>query len=84
MARRGVSRRFLNYCVSLMEKKECLVELYLLLCAQNGKEEWLVELRSIYYCAPNGNEREWLVDLYLLCVPNGKEEWLVDFYLLCP
>ena len=27
-------------------------------------------------CVPN-------VDLYLLCVPNGKEEWLVDLYLLC-
>ena len=25
----------------------------------------------------NGKE-EWLVDLYLLCVPNGNEEWLVD------
>ena len=29
-------------------------------------------------------EEEWLLDLYLLCAPNGKEEWLVDFYLCAP
>ena len=28
-------------------------------------------------------EEEWLLDLYLLCAPNGKEEWLLDLYLLC-
>ena len=49
---------------------------FYLLCAPNGKEEWLVDLYLL--CVPNGKE-EWLVDLYLLCVPNGKEEWLVDF-----
>ena len=27
---------------------------------------------------------EWLVDLYLLCVPNGNEECLVDLYLCAP
>ena len=24
-----------------------------------------------------------MLDLYLLCEPNGEEEWLLDLYLLC-
>ena len=35
-----------------------------LLCAPNGKEEWLVDLYLL--CTPNGKE-EWLLDLHLLC-----------------
>ena len=36
--------------------------------------------RRFIYIVCNGKE-EWLVDLYLLCVPNGNEECLVDLYL---
>ena len=35
------------------------------------------------YCVSLNGKEEWLVDLYLLCVPNGNEEYLVDLYLLC-
>ena len=60
-----MSGRFIStYRVSLMEMKECLVDLYIL-CVPNGKEEWLVDLYLL--CVPNGNE-EWLVDLHLYCV----------------
>ena len=33
--------------------------------------------RYISIVSLNGKE-EWLVDLYLLCVPNGNEEFLVE------
>ena len=40
-------------------------------------------LVDLYILCVPNGKEEWLVDLYLLCVPNGKEEWLVDLYLLC-
>ena len=36
------------------------------------EEEWLLI-----------QEEKQLLDLYLLCAPNGEEEWLLDLYLLC-
>ena len=41
-----MARRFFIYCVSLMEKKTVLADLYLL-CVPNGKGEWLVDFLSI-------------------------------------
>ena len=40
--------------------------------------------RFLSIFCPNGKE-EWLVDLYLLCVPNGNEECLARFIsIVCP
>ena len=36
-------------------------------------------LLDLYLLCVPNGKEEWLEDLYLLCVPNGKEEWLVDF-----
>ena len=52
-----------------------------ILCAPNGKEEWIVDL--YIYCVPLMEKRMWLLDLYLLCVPHGKEEWLVNLHMYC-
>ena len=46
-----------------------------------------MEMRSvsqIYINCVPNGKEGWLVDLYLLCVPNGKEGCLVDLYILCP
>ena len=41
-------------------------------------------LRFISICAPNGKE-EWLVDLYLLCAPNGEDGVAPRFIsIVCP
>ena len=39
--------------------------------------------RRFIYIVPLMEKEERLVDLYVLCVPNGNEEFLVDLYLLC-
>ena len=66
-----------------------------LLCAPNGRQEWLLDLSIVYpqwkigvalrfiYCVPPMEDRSGS-QIYLLCASNGRQEGILDLSIVCP